>query len=188
MAPDGLVHWLGVHALTSLFFVRGLLSFLPPLRLNHSDVHRSAILLDSYISFIFMPWRLFFPPSIFPCSYQKTQGNIYIKKHWFDWLASSWISISFLLSLTWWSWCWFVYFNHGNVDCLFHLPLLITRRHWRLFPLVLTGHYHGSEGIEVLGSQPDRLLHHGSGRRREIADGPSGSFETYVGDTISIGP
>lgn len=42
------------------------------------------------------------------------------------------------------------------------------------------GHNHGSEGTEIVGTQSHRLLHHGSRRWRETADGPSGSIETHV--------
>lgn len=38
----------------------------------------------------------------------------------------------------------------------------------------------GGSGSEVCGSEPDRLLHHGGGRRREAADGPGWSLQTTV--------
>ncbi len=71
---------------------------------------------------------------------------------------------------------------------LFHvLPLCSVSADSALMmlPLLPTGHYHGSEGIEIAGTQSHRLLHDGSRRRREVADGPSGSFETHVSNTFS---
>ena len=173
MAPTGLVHWLGVHALTRLFFffffafclfVLALLFMLdedwiiqiridPQIRSvsKCSPARATSLHADSISYFIRATLR---HPFLFSVLFPSTSICMFLLMQLYILAVSLRPLVVFRVSAARWLWC-----------CLSLLP---------------TGHYHGSEGIEIVGSQSHRLLHDGSGRRREVADGPSGSFETNV--------
>lgn len=157
MAPVGLIYWRDVHTLT---FFASFSHFL------------CILLLTPWSGRLFSRWR--------SESFRSIRSRIIPPKMLRFFTSSLWkyaIPIPHLKSTllqTWLHWFFHCLFCKGK---MFRLGMFsVGDLHFSL----ATGHYHGSERIEILGTQSHSLLHHGSRRRWKIADGPSGSIETYV--------
>ena len=130
--------------------------------LNHSDPHRSVLVLCKYLKYYNVDSFYFF--LLFLLAMATYRFYLLFRREMFTNI------VNFSFAVIWTDFFFYLFMF------VFIVWFLMTCFYVWLPP----GHNHGSEGTEIVGTQSHRLLHHGSRRWRETADGPSGSIETHV--------